>query len=514
MTSDLPRDAARAATERPPGPTALGALVFAAGFLTAAGLVAGEAAGSPALALAPAFLAGVAYVAWRVPLRWSASALLFLLLTLEVNTDAGGMWHTPLVVLGDALRDNLEHTLHVPGLKLSGLDVAVLFLMARWLHRRATGSAKDEPGQVQTAAVLRGTVLLYLACVGFAFANGFASGGRLEPWLVRRLLHLPLLFAFFAAAFRGPRDHVLLGRIVVGAACVKAVFAIAIQRIAIAETGGKLAHATNHGDSILFALAILIVVVDVIQGSRAGRLARAAPVLCLLLLGALENGRRIVWVELAMGLAAVYLLAPPAAWKRAIARVALVSVPLALLFVTVGWSSQSRLFAPVRTLRSVTDGTTDHSTLWRDVENWNLAVSLRERPILGIGLGKEYAEHMPNADISIFYPDFRLWPHNSVLGLLLFAGLLAFTGMSSLFAVAVFLAVRSLRRARSPVDRTAALCVVGATIVCLDQAYGDLGAAFTQFNVLMALALAVAGKLAVSTGAWPLQRRPRNARLD
>jgi O-antigen ligase len=161
----------------------------------------------------------------------------------------------------------------------------------------------------------------------------------------------------------------------------------------------------------------------------------------------------------------------------------------------------------VQLVRSVVDASVDSSTYWRDVENWNVAMTLREHPLVGLGLGGEYTEFMPNADISVRYRDYRAWPHNSVLGLLLFAGLFGFTLLWTLFAIVVFLAVRAHRRARTPEERVAALACIAAVVVCVLMAFGDTGAHFTQYRVFAALALSVVGKLAVATGAWPARLR-------
>lgn len=481
-------------------------LVGGVGAATAGALV--VSGGSPAVTLAPMLLAALAYLGWTLPLRVSGAAVLFLGLALETSTDAGGLWHTPLARLGDLLRENLEQTLGLPGVRLAGVEVLLLGLLAVAAWRRARGSTIDTAGEVPASPLARDAVLVYLAAVLFTFAQGLATGGSFALWQLRRLVQVPLYFAFFQAAFRGPRDHRLVGGAIVAAACVKGVLAAVAQRISIARTGGELAHATNHGDSILFATAIIILVFHVLERPDRGRVLRAAVPLALLLLGIKENNRRIAFVELGMGLAAGVLLAPPRRWKRSLARAALVLAPVALLYVAAGWSStDARVFGPVRKVRSLVDGETNRSTAWRDVENWNISRSMRDRPLLGIGLGKEYTEYRPNDDISYAYKEYRFWPHNFVLGLFLFGGVLGFTGMWSLFAFTVFLAARALPRASRPEDRVAALAVVGVVVCCAVQAYGDLGAAFTQFRLLEGLALAVAGRLAVATGGWPSPAR-------
>jgi O-antigen ligase len=171
--------------------------------------------------------------------------------------------------------------------------------------------------------------------------------------------------------------------------------------------------------------------------------------------------------------------------------------------VVVGWNRGSGLFAPLAVVRSVGDASIDLSTQWREIENWNICASIRAHPIAGIGLGGEYTEHMRNASLTGLYSDFRAWPHNSVLGLILLCGAVAFAALWSLFAFTVYLAVRAYRATDDPDLRVAALTCVAAVIGCLVMAYGDTGANLSQYRIFGGLALAVAAKLSVTTGAWP-----------
>ncbi len=108
-----------------------------------------------------------------------------------------------------------------------------------------------------------------------------------------------------------------------------------------------------------------------------------------------------------------------------------------------------------------------------------------------------------NDDLSVLYPEYRAWPRNSVLGLLLFSGVIAFTALWALYAVTVFLAVRSHGLAQVPEHRVAALTCVAAVISCTVAAYGYTGPNLIPYRVFWGLAAAVAGQLAVETGAWP-----------
>jgi O-antigen ligase len=254
-------------------------------------------------------------------------------------------------------------------------------------------------------------------------------------------------------------------------------------------------------------VAMVIAVGYVLERPDRARVQLAALLVPLLLAGMLANGRRLAWVMLGASFGVAYLLSPWRAWKRRLTLGVLALLPIVALYVAVGWNRGSTLFAPVRTLRSLADSSVDPSTLWREIEDYNICASIRAHPILGIGLGGEYTESVANADISQLYPDYRRWPHNSVLGLMLLAGVLGFTAIWLLHAAVVFLAVRSYRFARGPEDRVAAIACIASTIACITTAFGDTGPNFIQYRLFWALALVVSAKLAVATGAWPARGR-------
>lgn len=504
---------------RAPRMAKLGGLIAALGVMTVAAAVVGN--DRPVLAALPVLLAAAAFALWWMPIRWSAAGLVFLTLALDTSNDAIALhemravriWSSPFSVLGDILRDNLERSF-LPGVKLSGLEAAVIVMTAVSIYRRATHNPIDSRGQVQTATVLRDFMLVYLASLAFAVTNGLATGGSFLIWQVRPLLQIPILFFFFQAVFRGPPDHVLVGRVIVGAAVVKALMSLWVRYGVPLPPQSELHMTTNHGDSILYAVAVIILVANFTERNERRALGWALALVPLILLGMVANKRRLAWVELSLGLAAIYFLSPWRAWKRGITRLFLYVTPIIVLYVAVGWNRTGKLFGPVEVLRSLVDAKQDASTYWRDVENWNISMTMREHPVRGFGLGKEYREFIRNDDLTDVYAEWRYQPHNAILGLILFGGLLAFTGMWLLYSVAVYMGIRSYRVASRPEDRVAALCAIGAVLVCIVQAYGDIGPPFTQFRIFVALALAFTAKLAVATGAWPRRIRRAPPRLQ
>lgn len=465
-------------------------VVGAVGVATLGAVLASE---NPLVAAVPVLLVAIVAGAVRLPLRWSVAVLLIAVLAIDGPGDGAEIWRSPLEIVGEFLRGNVDRW--IPGVRISGVEVVSLFLLAVAAYRRVIHAKIDEPGRVPIPRIVGDFLIVYLLGFGFAWVNGLATGGAAAPWKVRNILQVPFLFLVFQLAFRGPVDHGLIGRVVIAAALVKAAMAAWVQYVVASDTGGHLEYATTHADSVLFVVAAFIPIVRYAESPSGRRLKQVLLLVPPMLVGIVANGRRLAWVMGGMCLAALYLLSPWNRWKRGVTHAVLILVPLLAIYAAVGWNSSFGLFAPLRLLQSLTDGAVDLSKLWRDIEDWNIAMSIREAPVLGIGLGREYTIFMPSADLTALFPEYRAWPHNSVLGMILLCGYVGFTAMWLLYALAVFLAARAYRAASGPDDRAAALTCIATIICCMVLAYGDLGANFVQHRVAWALALAVAARL-------------------
>jgi len=485
------------------GPTrrlVLPGLAAAVGLATIAAMFA--SGGDPILTVAPVLLVLGGLALARIPLRWSAAGFVFMLLALDISTDAGGIWSSPLAPLGDLLGGGFSGLTRTP---FAGFEVValLLFILATWRH--ATRDKIDGTA-VPTAGVMRTClVFVVMGCV-YAMALGATNGYGLALWKARYLLHPLLFFALFQTCFQQPEDFRSLGTAVVAAAIIKALMAAWVQIVAApALTGGRLAYATNHGDSLLFAMAVLVLVLPALVTWTRRSILRAIIFLPLPLWGMLLNNRRLVWAILALAIIVIFLATSWRPWKRRVLRYGLTMAPVLLLYGAVGWKNVNigGIFTPIAKIRTMLDSKVDNSTLWRDREAWNIAATLQARSPLGIGLGGEYQEFVFNDDIAGFYPDYRGWPHNTVLGLLLLLGIPGFVIVWLPNLITLFLAFRAELFATTPVQRTAALVAIGAVVAVLALAWGDTGAHFIQYKLAAGLAMALASKLAVATGAWP-----------
>src|SRR5262249_32261755 len=140
-------------------------------------------------------------------------------------------------------------------------------------------------------------------------------------------------------------------------------------------------------------------------------------------------------VQIAAGLVIYAFVSRRSRVKRLLTYCLLAMLPLIATYVAVGWNSQSKIFAPVRTFRSVGDSDIDSSTLYRDLENYNLLATMRFNMFTGAGFGQPFAEVVTLPNIS-FFREYRYMPHNSILGLWAFTGPFGFTGIATALVVA------------------------------------------------------------------------------
>ncbi|MEO6236662.1 MAG: O-antigen ligase family protein, partial [Vicinamibacterales bacterium] len=326
---------------------------------------------------------------------------------------------------------------------------------------------------------------------------------------------LVLFVAYLSAlSLRGLHDYRLLGRTILLAACIKAMIALWVVKTVAppfeTTTDGSLAVATSHGDSLLFACATVMLIVRFAEQPIRRHALFCVGLLPLLVAGMVANHRRLVWVQFAAALLTYSLVSRRSRVKRFAVHAALAAMPLIAAYVAIGWNSHSALFAPVRIFRSVGDGKVDPSTLYRDLENYNLLATMKVNPIVGTGFGHPFAEPVKLPDIS-FFKEYRYMPHNSVLGLWAFCGALGFTALSVAIVVAIFLAARSYQHAALADERVAACMTLAAIVIFLVHCWGDIGFSERRSMFLVGPALAIAGQLALSTGAWPSHPRRRSA---
>ncbi len=467
----------------------------------------------PAVALLPMVAACLVWVLAKVPVRYPVLILLGVLLTVDcaVEVPYSGLWNSPVSFIGRLFFINLNVVTGVPGLGFTLVDLSVFGLIALYIYRQAVGLKTDTP-KTPLPRPLVMALLLILATITWMYIWGVARGGDGRPakWQLQKLLLMPMFVLLFNVSIKGPEDFKLLGRIIIGAAFTKAFLGAFFIVFIVRPQGLYSEYATTHSDTMLYVTGLAIALATWTEEPTWKNFRRMLVVGGIIFMGMSYNDRRLSYASFDQAVIAMFLISPWTRVKRYLTRAGIALAPLILAYIVIGWANPTGFFSPVNTIKSMIVG--EHNDTgemdYRDVENFNLISTWQHNPILGSGYGHGFEEVMKLADISHLFEDYLYHPHNSVLGLLAFGGVVGFTGVWLFVAVTVFFAVRSYHRAHVPQWRAWAMVVVAIVFAYINQCFGDMGITSWYAMILMALSVTIAGKLATLTGAWSPRHVP------
>ncbi|AHG87662.1 hypothetical protein J421_0125 [Gemmatirosa kalamazoonensis] len=472
---------------------------------------------NPAAAAGPAVLAMVAYALWTLPLRYVVFTLLVPTavaftpprsVTEQYEIQASGILYEHfLKPLEELLNGYLSRVTGVGALAISGTEMLYVVLIGLAALRALRGQRIDTEGWAPSVRILLVSGIASLVVLAVLEVSGVLRGGdaRSSLFQIRHLALMPLQLALFTYAFRDRRDFVIAALLVTAGACLKIFFGSYFLLHDAWPRGIEPEAMTDHEDSVLYVVVMFMWCAAWIHRPRRRLVLPTLAIVAWTFTGIVLNDRRIAYVSVAASFGLLYvLLRGPI--KRRMTRGAVAMLPLLAAYLVIAKSHEGGIFKPGHEFMSVSD-VNDPSNMWREMENFNLLATLKVNPVIGSGWGHEYLEIVKAADISVYMPQYRLTAHNSLLWLLGVSGIVGFTFIWMPIPIGVFLAARSYRNARDPVDRTIAVTVLAVIVSYINLAWGDMGTQASYATTLLALALAASGKLARATGAWPASAR-------
>jgi hypothetical protein len=429
--------------------------------------------------------------------------LVWLALTSEIEGEIfSGKWETPLTWLGTLIFKPL------PVIKAPIWDIAVLIALAA--AAGSPGASKNRTKPMVTS--MRVTLL----SIGALWMWGVVRGGdiRQTMWQLHSFVIAVVLAFLVSATCRTSAQLTTLGKVVAFAAVYRAFVLIVFYFTIARGLNPPLQTLTTHADSALFVTGMLLFIVNAMERrTRVSFMWMIAG--CIPLALAIKwNNRRLAWLSLIVGMAVAYAMLPKSRFKKRVNMLLLASLPLIAMYVTVGWGKNDGIFKPVGAISTMFGKHEDTSSEMRDIENYNLVQTLRDNPLLGIGWGHEYKEISVAISIRDVFPQYRFIPHNSVLGLLAFGGLIGFACTWQLFVVAGFFHAISTRAAKSPRLRAAGILGITTLATFIAQMWGDMGWNTLSADVLMAVSVGAALRLPILTGAWPSKTRGHEERRE
>ncbi|HEY1954288.1 MAG TPA: O-antigen ligase family protein [Polyangiaceae bacterium] len=418
--------------------------------------------------------------------------LIWLALTEEIEGEIfSGKWSTPLTTIGTAIFRPL------PGIKLPFWDILMIGTLLLALGEKGAKTGRVKP-------VVK-SIKLALGSIAALWMFGVVRGGDIRQtlWQLHPFVIAVVLAMLVMSTCRTPKHIATLGKVVLSAALYRAgvlfVFYYTIGR----DITPPLEVMTTHADTVLFVTGMLIVIVNMLERRTLMSFVWMVVACVPLALAIKLNNRRLAWLSLGVGLGVSFWVLPKSPFKKKMNRAMIAAIPLLCLYVAAGWGKTSGIFKPVGAISTMVGKGENTSSEMRDIENYNLVQTLRTDPVLGTGWGHEYKEVSVAISIEKIFPQYRYIPHNSVLGLLAFSGLIGFALVWQLFIVGTYFHAIAVGAARTTALRTAAVVGFTSIVTFVFQMWGDMGWNTLLADVILATSLGVAGRLPVLAGAWP-----------
>ncbi len=323
-----------------------------------------------------------------------------------------------------------------------------------------------------------GLALLFTTAMILSLAHGLATGGI----FLRSLWEIRALFYFLLLYF-------LVPQIIQTKEQIYTLLWIFVVMIAVKDFQGALRFAvlgfhfrgnlclTNHEDPVftvdLFILLFGLLLFGVKMKQRTAILA----LMPIFLLGFYAGKRRAAYAGFIVCVI-VFMLMLNKKERAVFYKYFIPALVLVAIYSAIFWNSHGRLGAPVRMIKSglieskKADGSHYSSNLYRIVERYDLAATVKHSPIIGIGFGKKYLQPLPLVKIDFPLQDWI--PHDEILWLLVKMGAVGFFTFWLFIDGLLFETVSITKIVKDPFLKAMCLMIAAAIVNQMVVSYFDL----------------------------------------
>ena len=445
--------------------------------------------GSPYL-VAPFFgiLAGIALLVWP-------RSGLYTLFAAALLLEQWGIAGLNPITAQTHFFENVSGYSAIP-LRFSLADILAVLALIAWGLRRAVGA--NPPARMGPVGW---PVFAYGALFGVGFVTGIVRGGLWDMGAALAEFRGPLFLCiayFLTVNLVRDRGQVqIFMRLLVILTVVKAVQGL-FNYVEMINGPIWLEAVTAHEDVVFFDLAVVLAIGAFILGLR-GRLAYVLYA-TLPIIGSVEllTQRRVAFIALAGGIAAIGALLAYVEPRRT--SILFGSAFIALLFYgVIAWDQQGLLAQPIRAVRSAFDPSSLNardlsSNWWRELENTNIAYTLKQLPVTGVGLGQQYLflREPPQLTNFVYW---RYMTHDAVLWVWLKAGILGFLAFWTWVAGTGITGARLFRALPTPDLKLIAAVPVVLVVIQVIFSSVDLGLTYTRNMIVLGVAIGMTAYL-------------------
>ncbi len=348
------------------------------------------------------------------------------------------------------------------------LELHLFFIFIFWLLRIIL--KKDE--KLQHVPLWFGA-LIFFSWLIFSAIYGLSRGGDFLPalWELRALFYLGILYFFVPQIIKTRTQLEQLIWVIIASLSFKVLQGI-IRFFRLGFNFDGRTQLTSSEDPLFFiSLFVLLAGFFLFNSKHKQRIILGWLILPMSIVFILAQ-RRATYAALAVVFVVFFILISTN-YRQKLLKFMSPLFFIMILYLIIFWNSQSGLALPAQLVRSsfASDrenaGERYYSNLYREIENYNLAQTVKKSPVLGIGFGKKYEQ--PIQLSAIHFPLRDYIPHNEIYWIIVKSGAIGFFLFFAFFNSFIFKAGSLFERLKDPYLKTicsvAILAIIGQIVV-------------------------------------------------
>lgn len=354
------------------------------------------------------------------------------------------------------------------GLTIKPLEIMLFFVLLVVIVNQMVGKTRGRPiedgldGADPEERTGRDPFLIAVLVLGvavvFGVIWGLSRGGNVVAALLEAvsMVYIPMIFIAARMLFTTVAHYRRVLIAIVIAIMIESTHGLWMLprlRLDYSEGTSPLAHTAALQINMLF---LALVATIVLRRKAAGAIAMLTIASVPTLLIYITAQRRSAIVAMLLGVLLLGIILHQVD-RRRFKILAPIVIVAGVLYTGAFWNSDGGVGIGAQTIRNIVAPDSKsysdaNSDLYRDIETFNLQVTIRSSPILGLGYGQDFLQPIPLPRIANFIFA-TISPHNAVLGLWFKAGLAGVLAYIFLISAGVAQGVRSILDVHDPRDR-------------------------------------------------------------
>ncbi len=344
------------------------------------------------------------------------------------------------------------------------------------------------------------SAIIFFIAITLSFVGGLGKGGTLLPalWEVRALYYLAIIFFLTPQIIRTKEQITAVMWVCMGTIAVKAIQGI-WRFVELGFSFGGIPALTAHEDAAFFVTMMIFLLALTLFGGNKKQHRTMLWLLPIIMFGFIVAQRRAAFGSMGATLITMFILITKEN-RRLLLKIIVPCVIALGMYVAAFWNSDSGLGKPAQLIkasfsndREITGEDKYWSNFYRVVERYNLAVTIRNSPLIGVGFGNKYDMPIELIDIGFTLRDYI--PHNEILWLYAKMGAIGFFCFWLFFNSFVYQGAAIFSQLRDPYLRAVCAVIITAVINQIFVSYFDLQLTFHRnmiyLGVLMGMLPAV-----------------------